>query len=456
MDEISIRDFTVENQGTNTFLVYRLSEKEEIDTFSYGMISNNTIRGIVPIILTQINKDRSIKFNISSRISVEQYFEGIVNKKRFLTVLSGIAGAILSGEEYMLDASAFLWNPQLIYVNVGTGEPEIICFPVKDKCGMVDLMKFYKDIVFCTRFDQSENAGYVAKIISFLNGSNNFSLPSFKKMLDELAAEKDIKAAPAATVSPTPAVLITPQIRQIPTPASASAVPPVQPAPAGSQETKKKFGLFGSAAKEKKEKTKKEKPVAAKVKKPSAPKKPQKAVPPSKFAVPGMIPSKPAAAAPLPPAEDLAPKSLPPAAPAVPVYTHPAPATKSKNFVQETTMLNYEASGETVVLSESQYTESQRPYLIRLKSDQKIPLDKDVYKIGKEQSFVDYWIADNAAVSRCHANIICKNGAFYIVDMNSKNHTYVNGSMITSNQETLLNQGDLICMADENFEFRTI
>ena len=40
--------------------------------------------------------------------------------------------------------------------------------------------------------------------------------------------------------------------------------------------------------------------------------------------------------------------------------------------------------------------------------DERIVITKDIFKIGKEQSYVDYWVSDNSAVSRSHANIIKK------------------------------------------------
>ena len=66
---------------------------------------------------------------------------------------------------------------------------------------------------------------------------------------------------------------------------------------------------------------------------------------------------------------------------------------------------------------------------------------------------MDYFVSDNTAVSRSHANIINKDNDFYIVDTNSTNHTYVNGSMIQSNVETKIEHGTKIRLANEDFEF---
>ena len=67
---------------------------------------------------------------------------------------------------------------------------------------------------------------------------------------------------------------------------------------------------------------------------------------------------------------------------------------------------------------------------------------------------MDYFISDNTAISRSHANIVNHNGEFFVVDTNSTNHTYVNGGMIPSNVETKLTHGTKIKFANEDFEFR--
>ena len=82
-----------------------------------------------------------------------------------------------------------------------------------------------------------------------------------------------------------------------------------------------------------------------------------------------------------------------------------------------------------------------------------IDLNKPVFRIGKEKSYVDYFIGDNSAISRSHANVISREGQYFITDTNSTNHTYVNGNMIQSNVEVQLADGDKIRLANEDFTF---
>ena len=126
--------------------------------------------------------------------------------------------------------------------------------------------------------------------------------------------------------------------------------------------------------------------------------------------------------------------------------------TKAGNFGETTVLGVGSEAGETTVLGTSQ-AQIIKPYLLRIKNNERIELNKPVFRIGKERSYVDYFVSDNTAVSRSHANIINKDNEFYIVDTNSTNHTYVNGSMIQSNVETKIEHGTKIRLANEDFEF---
>ena len=93
------------------------------------------------------------------------------------------------------------------------------------------------------------------------------------------------------------------------------------------------------------------------------------------------------------------------------------------------------------------------PYLIRKNSFDRMDINKPVFRIGKERSYVDYFVADNNAVSRIHADIITKNNSFFVKDENSTNGTYVNGNRLSPNEEVQVFDGDIITFANEEFEF---
>lgn len=117
-----------------------------------------------------------------------------------------------------------------------------------------------------------------------------------------------------------------------------------------------------------------------------------------------------------------------------------------------TTVLGADPGGTTVLGSEELETPNY-PYLIRYKNDEKIMVNKPTFRIGKEKKYCDYFVVDNNAVSRSHADIITKGKRYYIIDLNSTNKTYVDGRAIAIEKEVEIFNGTKLRLANEDFVF---
>lgn len=113
----------------------------------------------------------------------------------------------------------------------------------------------------------------------------------------------------------------------------------------------------------------------------------------------------------------------------------------------ETTLIDEDGTG---LLDESQV---HYPTLHRVLTDEVIVINKPVFRIGKEKSYVDYFVSNNNAVSRSHADIITRGSRFFIIDLNSKNRTYVNDQPIPIHFEIEIFNNDRIKLANEEFLF---
>ncbi len=107
-------------------------------------------------------------------------------------------------------------------------------------------------------------------------------------------------------------------------------------------------------------------------------------------------------------------------------------------------------SGETSLLVESTV---HYPTLFRVSNEETIYINKPVFRIGKERSYVDYFVSNNNAVSRSHADLIVRGDRCFVVDLNSKNRTYINGRMLPIHFETELFEGDRLRLGNEEFIF---
>lgn len=94
------------------------------------------------------------------------------------------------------------------------------------------------------------------------------------------------------------------------------------------------------------------------------------------------------------------------------------------------------------------------PTLFRVLNEEVISINKPVFRIGKERSYVDYFVTNNNAVSRSHADVITRGEKYFVIDLNSKNHTYINDKMIAVQCETEIRDGDRLKLGNEEFIFQ--
>ena len=93
------------------------------------------------------------------------------------------------------------------------------------------------------------------------------------------------------------------------------------------------------------------------------------------------------------------------------------------------------------------------PSLFRVLTEETISVNKPVFRLGKERSYVDYFVTNNIAVSRSHADIITRGNKYFVKDLNSKNHTYINGQELPIQMEVEINDGDSLKLGNEEFIF---
>lgn len=191
-----MKDLYYENQGTTTYLVYKIKENDQIDTMTLGMLTNNKIPGLVPTTFTQMDKDKYIKFNVSAKVSASQFLSGTVKRKQLLGMFRGITEAMVAAEDYMLDKNDICLNADYIFADVSTCDSLLICLPVKASDGGSPLaetaeknegpVEFFRNIMFTTRFDRTEDCGYVAGIMNYLNTTSVTDMRDMKQILDGL------------------------------------------------------------------------------------------------------------------------------------------------------------------------------------------------------------------------------------------------------------------------------
>ncbi|WP_294239198.1 trypsin-like peptidase domain-containing protein [Pseudobutyrivibrio sp.] len=92
--------------------------------------------------------------------------------------------------------------------------------------------------------------------------------------------------------------------------------------------------------------------------------------------------------------------------------------------------------------------------LLRLKTGEKIVINKAYFTIGKDNLHVDYCMKDNRTISRQHVIFKQAKEGLYIEDNNSTNGTWLNGKKLVFGRAELVRNGDLIRISNEEFEYQ--
>lgn len=457
-----------ENHGSNTYLVYCIQPSDEIDTMSLGMITNNHIQGLAKTVFTQMDTTKYLKYDVSAKVSASQVFSGIVNKKQLLTLFSSLMDTVMLMEEYMIDESMLLLDMNHIYMNVVTNEIIFICLPIQETGkGKEGIRSFIKNVLFSVQFSEKENNEYIAKIMNYMNLNQTFSLQEFKKLITGLmkdsVSERPVVKQPVHLPKEDKKISkpIKNEVLHIDEIKEEKKDLIKEPEKIDEKQmslfyllqhfSKENAAVYKAQKAEKKNAEKKERTreddldILFGHKENKADNSIN-----AGFAIPGQEMSYQAFA--VPGQEKVYSEKVYQEQSYQEQEIHVAEMPKGQEMdFGDTVYLEEEGYEETTYL-EDEKVENNLPYLMRRTTKEKVFIDRDFFKIGQDAIYADYCIK-NPAVSHKHACIIKRENEYFIVDTNSKNHTYINGRKIQSNTEAKLEHGVKINFAKEEFEF---
>lgn len=402
--------FALEGQGTNTILVYTLDEEEMLDSLTVGMMANNKVEGVISPGFVQQNEMRQLKYNLSSDISLKEYFDGEIKKKQLIRVLKSLTKTLLGTEKYLQKEDDFLLDWQYIYVNLTNLETELLSFPVvQEQKVKIDFYGFIRRLMNDIKFDESEDGRYAITLMNYTKKRDSFSLRGFLGVLDQVQTEQasvkqDVKqqvTAPVVKVEHNQEPPVRSTERRVSMGSTAPVKPVVSPVLNTVKEEKQpvKKKLFGRSEKKKKK-------TGMSI--PNQNRKPETSNVVSNMRIPNV--------------------------------------TGMGNGYGTAVSAEQEKTGTTVLEAANQQSTVS---ITQIRSGRKMNIQKASFRIGKQNA--DFCIADNHTVSRNHADILVMQDGVYIRDNNSLNHTYVNEQIVPAGGNRKLEDGDILRLSDEKF-----
>ena len=380
---------------------HKILADDKVDDLTFGMLSNNDIEGLAKTTLVEDEIDRYFIFDIADRVTMKEYLGDSVKEEHLLKAFYGIAVAIKTGMEYMINWTSYILDEENIYIDSETGDVKVICMPLLTMMNDGNTCKFFKNILFTAQFDEEGDGEYVGKLMVLLN-PKSFSIDKFIEEIEDLL-EIEHKKFDDYTIEDV-------------------EVPEVVSAGAKAEEVKEEAEGKAEEVKEeaeaKAEEVKEETEAKAEEVKEEAEAKTEDISEDIEFVENNeaekieVVEEKP---------------------------EEKKEETKKGGFLKFFT----QPIGQK---------KENKPYLQKTKTNEKLYIEKDKFVIGSEDGS-DYQIKEETVEAQ-HAFIVKEKNEFFLVDNESKTGTFMNTAQLLPNEKYVLVQGAHIRIAEEEFDFK--
>ncbi|MBE5938674.1 MAG: FHA domain-containing protein [Lachnospiraceae bacterium] len=416
--------FCFENDGLDKRLVYRLQVDEYIDRFNFEMLHDNEVDGLLPVISSGKNGIEEISYDIRSFMPLQSYLDASMSKKRLLGLFRGIINVVRNAEMYLLDSSMLIFDMSRVFVKNNPFMVSMILLPVLQDGKSSDINEklriLFRNVIISSRFIVEQDNSYVTEFLNALNCEQDFSISGFVSLIDKLDIEcyrhyPDVEEMRFSIAWDNKSLGDDVMSKK-----------PLSEEPVYNDDIKS-GELYDNPVKSE---TKKNRIVSA--------------VSKMFHGIFGYNNDNDYYDTPI---------DIPMVYDNYDLNNDSYEYVVGKDAIRDNSKGDSDSVTEDTVLLALNPAGKDIPYLTRVSTGEVIGIDKQVFRIGKEERYADYRITDNAAVSRVHAEIMIKHGMCFVTDEDSLNHTYVNGEMIEGHTPKEIISGDVIRFADEEYVF---
>ncbi|MFP7201383.1 FHA domain-containing protein [Lysinibacillus halotolerans] len=398
-------------QTPNGYLVTaKLVESEDINQRQLEMINHHQkfIAGRYEI----TKKYSQLIFEVNQMLPLKIYLKRIIWKHQFFKIVEELIEIVKGSEEIHSNPENILLDFDYVFINPTTMEMQAILLPLVNNHNPLSVKGFFQEFLHQCLLASTENHDYTTRYFEFFKNNQPFSLQRFERMFFEISG-KSMELVNEDKVVQKP----------VPKEPVSIAYNPIQ----RNKDLNKQREAFTT-----------NKSVT------SLQEMPPKTifcmecgtslVPSAKFCISCGHPVK----------------VVPPVAH---TFVSLNEESSTETFSETTVLGNSDELEGTTVLGSEELERDIVAYLQRKSTQEKVIIDRDEFKIGKDPSQCDFVISDNKAISRYHAKIIRRNNRFYIVDCHSTNKTFVEGLAILPESEMEIFAGTNLKFGNEEFLF---
>ena len=452
--------FTAKNIGRERYLTYIMGEGMDFDEDVLDYCEENDIPEIVNIIYEEDDDFDYLTYDISGRMTVENYIKGVLDKEKVFMLLRNVATSMINIKEYALPMSYVILNKSFMYIDPDSLEIKFLYLPVESDASVsLEFKSFIRQLIANMKFNVDEDLAYVGQLLTYIN-SDNFNLRGLIGLIEALMQDSGIGYTGGADIATDDGTEV---LSSVDPEVAAQQEKSAMDFMSDLQEVGDELPELGDDEEDEKDEDKIESAEELKAK--INEKVNENLAADAEGAISMQKPVRVNRAAMLKAAaETLEEEAAEKADAAVEAISSESKNSTEKKNVKTESAADVKkenpavASGKTEIIDKKILGATGaikiNPYLVRVNTDEKIVINKPVFKIGKASRGVDYHVSGNGAVSRQHCIILHKGENYYLKDNKSTNHTYVDGKEVVGDEEVLLKNNSTISLGDEDFTFK--
>lgn len=421
------------NKKGQVSITLKLVSTEQINSGMAGYLAGNYIKGFLR---PAADKGGGIIYSGAQGMALSQFLRHPINKEQFYIIIAHLLEAYKMIVSVNLDPSMIVLDPDYITISPNTGELYLVYQPIiNSQSPNQGFMRCFGQICSMLKYSSPQDQAAIGGFIAYAGRLPAFSVNDIERYI--------LNVSPATYNI----VMRMPFNDPLGSPVPAAAEPPISKKPSMTESAPSGTVLASDDM------------YAAPVETMSSPQtlnrsslsdfSPRQDIytPPAEPEIAPQIPEQPSLS-------DFSPNET--VLSSEDMYAVPEEPVIAPEIIEEPVSSEITQKEEPVPVVPAEPEPMPPAKLTRRSNGEVILINKETFVIGKERARVNGCITGNKAVSRVHATIMLKPDGFYIVDNDSTNKTYINGSVIYPMNETKINSGDIIKLANEEFDFFTL
>lgn len=157
-----------ETMGASSYMTVTLPPKADIVSYQLEMMLSNEIENFLPVSRQMLDGKTVIYYNITSRIPLKQILDKRkLSRKELIRLLEGIILAVRDAATYRLPETGFVLETEYIYVNPASCSPAFMFLPLPESAGP-GIKEFISGLVVHDKIELSDD-NFIQVILMELN-----------------------------------------------------------------------------------------------------------------------------------------------------------------------------------------------------------------------------------------------------------------------------------------------